>query len=222
MASLWGLAAVQLDATDPAMRPRELSESGRRDLAAAVRRRGLVVSGIDCFVPVNRFEDGARVARSMEAVVGCLVLSEALGRPPVCVHLPGDHAATVRDSLLRESERRGVPLADFTAGSVATWVGVDPAASIAAGSDPVAEVHRCVGRLAAARVVDLLPGGARGPIGEPRQARLDAMGYRLALEMTGFSGHPVIDCRHWTRPAEGVRSCIDRWLSLLPATESRV
>jgi hypothetical protein len=66
-------------------------------------------------------------------------------------------------------------------------------------------------------VVDLLRSGLRGPIGEQGGSRLDAMAYRLALEMAGFSGLPVIDCRQWQSPQQGVRWCASRWVALLPA-----
>ncbi len=80
----------------------------------------------------------------------------------------------------------------------------------------MAEVHRTAGRVGAARVVDLLASGMRGPIGEPAGSRLDAMSWRLALEMCGFRGVPVIDVRQWNQPHQGVRATIDRWLALLP------
>jgi sugar phosphate isomerase/epimerase len=216
-AAQWGLAGVQFDAADPALRPRDLGESARRDLAATLRRRGLVASGIDCFVPVDRFKDPARVDRAVEAVLGCLVLSESLGRVPVCMHLPKTGAEQVRASLCAEAVRRGVPLADFTRGSGAAAVGVDPAATIAAGQDPVTEVHQAAGRVAAARVVDLLASGMRGPIGEPSGSRLDALAWRLALEMSGFTGLPVIDVRQWAQVREGVHATMERWTALLPA-----
>jgi len=217
LAASWGLAGVQFDAGDPSLRPRELGESARRDLAATLRRRGLVASGIDCFVPVDRFADPARVERAVEAVQGCLVLSESLGRVPVCMHLPEKGAEQVRDTLTAEAVRRGVALVAFTPCSAAATVGVDPAATLAAGQDPVAQVHQAAGRVGAARVVDLLSSGMRGPIGEPSGSRLDAMAWRLALEMSGFRGLPVIDARQWTQVRPGILATVERWAALLPA-----
>lgn len=221
VASGLGVAAAQLDAMDASMRPRELGESGRRDVATALRRRGLVASGVDCFVPTERFLDPARVERAVEVVRGCLTLAEAVGRVPVCLHLPGAAAGEVRASLQREAHRRGVALADFTAGTDAPEVGIDPAAVLSAGGDPVAEVHRIGKRLVAARVVDLLRSGMRGPLAGPGEARLDAMAYRLALEMAGFAGFPVVDARQWDRPLEGAASTAARWAALLPTAEVR-
>lgn len=218
VAAALGCAGVQLDAGDPSLRPREMDSSARRDLAAALRRRGLVSSGIDCFVPVDRFADPARVERAVDAVRGSIALAESLGRVPVSVHLPWGQPSVVAD-LVRESQRRGVALADFG------WpfaeggheVGVDPAAVLAAAGDPAAAVAAAGSRLQAARVVDLLRSGLRGPIGESGAARLDAMAYRVALELAGFRGLPVIDCRQWIEPAAGARDCARRWMELLPA-----
>lgn len=213
-----GIAGVQFDASDPDLRPREMGESARRDLAAALRRRGLVASGVDCFVPVEWFGDAARVERAMDAVRGSMALAESLGRVPVCMSSPAAQPQ-VAGELQREAHRRGVALADFAwpDSGAHEAVGIDPAAVLAASADPAAAVTAAGRRLAAARVVDLLRSGLRGPIGEPGGSRLDAMAYRLALELAGFRGLPVIDCRQWHAPVEGARACASRWAALLPA-----
>jgi hypothetical protein len=218
-----GLAGVQFDASDPDLRPRDMSESARRDLAAGLRRRGLVASGVDCFVPVARFTDATRVERAVEAVEGSILLAERLGRVPVCLFLPGG-ARDVADSLEREAQRRGVTLADFgwPVAEGRGAVGIDPAVLLGEGADPATVLPGLSSRLAAARVVDLLRSGMRGPIGEPGGARLDAMAYRLAIEMSGFRGLPVIDCRQWQAPLQGVRLCAARWVALLPAVGGAV
>jgi len=213
-----GVAGVQFDASDPSLRPREMGESARRDLGAALRRRGLVASGVDCFVPLEWFGDAARVERALDAVLGSIALAESLGRVPVCMLIPSSLPQVARE-LQREAHRRGVALADCAwpdSGS-SEAIGVDPAAVLAANGDPAAAVTVAGARLVAARVVDLLRGGLRGPIGEPSGARLDAMAYRLALELCGFRGLPVIDCRQWQAPLDGVRACASRWAALLPA-----
>jgi len=216
-----GIRGVQLDASDASMRPRDLDASARRDVAATLRRLGLVASGIDCFVPMERFTDAARADRAMEAVAGSLVLAEALGRVPVCLWLPNPAAGDVSETIRREADRRGVPVADFNPASrdlTGSSIGVDPAVELAEGRDPVAAIHTHGPRVVAARVVDLLRGGMRGPIGEPGGARLDAAAWRLALELAAFPGLPVIDARQWADPVQGIRSSVERWLALLPAT----
>jgi sugar phosphate isomerase/epimerase len=212
-----GLGGVQFDASDPELRPREMGESARRDLAAALRRRGLVASGVDCFVPTDRFADAARVERAVEAVLGSIALAESLGRVPVCLWLPPAPHQQVGQALHREAQRRGVALADFTWPDSGGSFGVDPAMILAAGGDPAAAVAAAGSRVESARVVDLLRSGLRGPIGEAGAARLDALAYRLALELSGFRGLPVIDCRQWTDAVAGTRACAERWAALLPA-----
>jgi len=220
-----GLAGVQLDAADPDLRPRALGESARRDLAAALRRRGLRASGIDCFIPLERFADPARVELALEAVHGCLSLAESLQRVPVCMHLPHAAAPEVVQVLQREAQRRGVPIADGTlptSADATVSIGVDPAAVLAAGGDPAAVVVAAGTRLVSARVVDLLRSGLRGPIEEPGASRLDTLGYRVALDVAGFRGLPVIDCRQWTDPHRGVLACAKRWAALLPSGATEV
>jgi len=221
VAASLGIRGVQLDASDPSMRPRDLDASARRDVASRLRRLGLVASGIDCFVPLERFADPERADRAMDAVKGSLVLAEALGRVPVCMWLPHSPVGGVSEAIRLEADRRGVPVADFNPAcrdQDASSIGVDPAAELAEGRDPVAAVHAHGPRVAAARVVDLLRSGMRGPIGEPGGARLDAAAWRLALELASFPGLPVIDARQWADPEQGIRSSIERWMALLPAT----
>ena len=46
-----GFRAAQLSASQPGLRPRELDQSGRRDLLATLRRREVSASGIDAWIP---------------------------------------------------------------------------------------------------------------------------------------------------------------------------
>lgn len=220
-----GLQGVQLDASDATLRPRELDASARRDLAAALRRRGLRASGIDCFVPLEWFADPARVERGVDAVQGCLVLAEALGRVAVCMQVPRAEAPAATQSLEREADRRGVALADFAMPAPAVGaaaVGIDPAACLASGIDPAAAVSAAGSRLAAVRVVDLLRSGLRGPVEEPGASRLDTLGYRVALEVAGFRGLPVIDCRQWNDARRAVAECARRWAALVQRDAAEV
>jgi len=213
-----GLLGVQFDAADPNLRPRELSESARRDLASALRRRGLLATGIDCFIPIDRFTDAARVEVALVAVHGCIALAETLGRVPVSLHLPRE--ADVAQDLQREAQRRGVALADFTLPvnmQSAQHIGIDPAAMLANDLDPCAVVAAVGVRVVAARLVDLLRSGMRGAIEEPGASRLDALAYRVALDIAGFRGLPVIDCRQWSDARAGVQATATRWSELLSA-----
>ena len=221
-ASASGLRGVQLSVTGSGLRPRDLGPSARRDLRATLTRLELVASGIDALVPAAHFVDAATAERALDAVEGACVLAAELGRVPVTVHLPTAddevQRARRRDVLARlaaGADRVGVTLADLGGAADAPWppvgIGVDPAAVLAYGGDPAAAVSRAGPRLAGVRVVDLLRSGMRGPIGTPAEARLDVLAFRVAIEVGGFRGLPVIDCRQWSEPLEGVRQCADAW-----------
>ena len=62
-----GVRSIQLDVTMPEVRPRDLDRSGRRDLAALLRRCGLSISGLDLFIPPEHFSDAASEERAVGA-----------------------------------------------------------------------------------------------------------------------------------------------------------
>lgn len=68
MALRLGLRSVQLNAAEEGLRPRELTRSGRRDLAARLRRQGLAVSGADLWIPPEHFVRPELVDRAVGAV----------------------------------------------------------------------------------------------------------------------------------------------------------
>lgn len=62
-----GLRGLHLNAAEEGLRPRELSRSGRRDLAALLRRQGLAVSGADLWIPPDHFVRSELVDRAVGA-----------------------------------------------------------------------------------------------------------------------------------------------------------
>jgi hypothetical protein len=86
---------------------------------------------------------------------------------------------------------------------------------LADGGDPPSEVARAGKRLVAARIVDLQRTGMRGPLGRAGIARLDPLGYRVALETSGFQGLPVIDCRQWEDAAGGTVASLSAWVAVI-------
>jgi hypothetical protein len=219
-----GYRGAQLSASDPATRPRDLGASARRDLAAALARAELACSGVDLFIPPAHFTDAAFVARAVDASVAAIGLAADLGRAPLVLPLPTDASADVRAALEAEASRRGVAVVvplDGASPDEASFAdhppyvrGVDCAAVLAAGGRPEAVVAALGGRLGGVRLVDLLRSGLRGPILEPRASRLDALALRIALEVAGFRGLPVVDARQWGDPAEGIAASIARWREL--------
>jgi sugar phosphate isomerase/epimerase len=192
-----GYRAVQLDAAMSGLRPRELDRSGRRDLAAFLRRQELVLSGLDLWVPESHFADPAHQDRAAGAVKAALELSAELSRltdgaPVVSVQLPEKAPPVLVEELAREAERVGAVLADYGDGA---WdqvgKGVDPAAVLAAGGDPAQVVSRLPSAPSAARLSDF-SAGVRVGLGK---GKLDLVAYGAALVTKGFTGYCPVDLR---------------------------
>ncbi|MCZ6835767.1 MAG: hypothetical protein O7G85_08340, partial [Planctomycetota bacterium] len=141
--------AVQLSATQPGLKPRELDGSARRDLLGTLRRHELIVAGIDFWIPVDHFHDPIHVDRAIGATHGALELAADLGRIPLSMNLPslnhddsGDTARLVGsalDSISNHAERFGVMIADHSHPFVERpWIGVgfDPSAVLGRGDSP--------------------------------------------------------------------------------------
>lgn len=221
-ASAAGLRGVQLSVTGGGLRPRDLGPSARRDLRATLTRLELSPSGIDALVPASHFLDPATAERAVDAVQGACALAADLGRVPVTVQLPAaddESTRARRDAavalLAAAADRVGVALADLGGGAMAPWppigVAVDPAAVLGDGGDPAASVARAGARLAGVRVVDLLRSGMRGPVGVSGASRLDVLAYRVAVDVAGYGGLPVVDCRQWDDPRAGTLDSVAAW-----------
>lgn len=222
-----GFRGVQLSATDPQTRPRDLGASARRDLRASLVRHELQAAGIDLWIPPSHFTDPANADRALDAVRAACALASDLGRIPVSLVLPAPAAAADGTPVASEwvaavasaADRAGVTIADTSGAQGCPWppIGIcmDPAAVLARGDDPVSVAARAGSRLAAARLVDLLRSGMRGPPGGSDGARLDLLGYRIALETAGFRGLPVVDARQWQDPRGGALACAHAWTALL-------
>ncbi len=222
-ASARSFRGVQLSATQPGMRPRDLGPSARRDLRATLVRHEVIASGIDALVPPSHLLDPQHAERAVDAICAACELAAELGRAPVVIQLPdvapdgagsGRRAAAV-SMIAAAADRVGVSVADLGGGAEAPWppvgMAIDPAAMIAAGGDPASAASRAGGRLVAARVVDQLRSGLRGPVGVRSEARLDVLAFRIALDTAGFRGLPVVDCRQWTDPRAGAEQCLAAW-----------
>jgi sugar phosphate isomerase/epimerase len=204
--------AIVLDAARPGLRPRELGGSARRDLAALLRRSELLLAGLDLFPPPEHLADAAHADRAVEALTQAIglaaYLAAATGDPPLLTTRLGDAApeAIVRE-LASAAERRGVTLADAAwPASAHARVALDPAAVLAAGSDPCAEAARHAERLAAARLSDLGPAG-RVVAGS---ARLDLPAYAASLAISPLRT-VTIDLSHLRDPASAATATIAAW-----------
>jgi hypothetical protein len=221
-AASMGYRAVQLSATQPGMRPRELDAGDRRGLRSALSRIGVACGGVDLWIPPAHFADPAHIDRAMAALDGACGLAADLGRCVVCVCLPIGMPAESWQAVAVAADRHGVRIADFTVrlGSEAdalevpqelVGTGVDPAALIAAGTEPALHAAMLGRRVAAARIVDLLSSGMRGPPGEPAGARLDLAALAAALALGGASPPCCADARQWADPRAGLACTLARW-----------
>ncbi len=224
-----GYRAVQLDAAAPGVRARELDRSARRDLAATLRRAELALSGLDLWIPGHHFLEAKHADRAVGAVVGALELAAELAglvdgsTAVVCVELPRELGDGVRGALEAAALGQGAVLADHAwplgegpagesvgeGGESGVRVGLNPAAVLLSGGDPVGAAGALGGRLASARVMDLSARGACVP-GE-REGKLDLEGYAAALAVGGRVAHPVFDPHglHDVAGAAGV--VLERW-----------
>ncbi len=205
---------VQLSATQPGLRPRDLDRSARRDLSASLRRFELRLAGLDLWIPPEHFNDPAFVDRAMSAVTATLELAADLGRCPVSLALPSESPdEEVVESLGQQSARFGVPIADHNTTPIedeSIGVGLDPAAWLSRESDPAKGVTQHASRLVSARLSDLLDTGLRGPIGQG-QGRLDVLAYRVALTSSGYEQPVVADARQWADPWSGLAETAEAW-----------
>ncbi|MEY3143170.1 MAG: hypothetical protein RLY21_1663 [Planctomycetota bacterium] len=217
-----GLRGAQLSATDPATRPRDLGASARRDLRATLARHELACSGLDFFIPTAHYTDPTHVSRAFDALLGAIGLAADLGCAPVTAAIPSDVSADFRAAVGAEASRLGVAVlipagatpVDIESPFAAT---VDCATVLGESGRPEEVIARLGPRLGGVRLVDLLRSGLRGPILEPGESRLDALAVRMAIEISGFAGLPVLDARQWQEPRQGIADSARRWAQLCSA-----
>jgi sugar phosphate isomerase/epimerase len=220
-----GYHAVQLNAAAPTVRPRELDRSGRRDVAALLRRSGLASSGVDLFIPPDHLTDPAHADRAMAAMLGAITLAGELaeltrGIPVLSTVLPHHSEANGAVRTIAEAaQAHGVRVADCAwppsdrhDGASPIGVGVDPAAIFLASAeegavrDPGAAVSTLRGRLAGVRLSDIAASGRVAP----GEGRLDELAYVVAIATSAHRGYLVVDLRGVRRQAEVAREVVGR------------
>lgn len=229
--SALGYRACQWPGTSPGCRAKDLDRSGRRGVAAALRKRELGLSGIDLWIPASHFLDPATVDRAVAAVGEAVTLASDLAepgrpRPSVSVLLPIE-SDLAKDATLvarlgeviaelgRLAAREGIAVADHSSDAAARTggglsIGIDPVAELAAGRDPALAAIRAGSHLATARLADLSRSGLRLPPLEPRESRLDVDAYLAALDVGGYRHELVVDARQWRDAAAGLAATVER------------
>ncbi len=229
-----GARGARLDATMAGIRPRELDRSGRRDLAALLRRSELALAGVDVFVPPEHLIKPDTVDRAVSSILGAIDLAADLAalaagsvvtRTPVvgapasvslALHpkAPPDVVRSIADHAAGRSVRIAdhawpIPEAAFTADeSAAIGVGLDPATILSGGGDPLALAAKLGRRIAGARLSDVPSSlGAMGGSGRatPGRGRLDLVAYLVTLTTVGYQGHAILDLSGLKHPAEAIK-----------------
>lgn len=217
-----GVRSIQLDAAMPTLRPRELDRSARRDLAALLRREELSRSGADLWIPADHFASPAHQDRAVQACAQTMQLLADLAQlnaqPPgvLAIRLDPDTPSGVLEALAAASDATGVriadhawPTADPTTRPALIGVGLDPAAVLAAGADPVEAVGPLAARLASARLSDL----ADGLRVQPGTGQLDPHAYRAALSIVPGIAHVILDLRQVVNQPDALAHTLSAWSS---------
>jgi sugar phosphate isomerase/epimerase len=221
--------ALHLDATHPGLRPRELDRSARRDVAAHLRREGLAFSGLDLWIPPAHLADNARADRAAGAITAAITLAADLAKlcpnqahtlpPTVCIEFPAlGTPPGLLDALCTSAATQGVQLADFGPAAQSRvdtpntptpglGVGVDPAAELLAGRDPIATIAKLGQCCVAARLTDAT-GLGRVPVGT---GRLDLPAFRATLSISTPVRCIVLDLRTLADQATAAATAINAW-----------
>lgn len=200
-----GYHAVQVNAADPLTRPRDLSRSARRDLAAHIRRHELVCSGVDLWIPKRHFTDETHVDRAASALLDAadfaIDLAELTGGARLLsVSIPWEEAEPVLGSLAERASRLGLVVANHAypwpeslAPESPVLVGIDPPAVILDRGDAADAVSKASssGVLRSVRLGDLAASGRVAP----GEGSLDTLAYRVAIATASFDGYVVVDAR---------------------------
>ena len=225
-----GFRGVTLSAAQPGLRPRELDRSARRGLLAELRRLELDCTSIDLLLPREHYQQAEHVDRALAATRQAIELADDLGARTVFLRLPpaGDDviagesgrevAAAAANARVRvvDVSLDGPAMAAFAdGGELPVAVGMDTAAWLAEGEDPIGGIVRLDDRLGGVRLVDLDGNGTRVPVSMGRRIDLDA--FRTGLEVGGFDGAVVLDARGWRDPVQGLVQDLEAWRALRPS-----
>jgi sugar phosphate isomerase/epimerase len=215
-----GFRFIQLDATQPELRPRQLDRSARRDLAAMLRRLDLALTGLDLFIPPSHFASGEHADRAVAAVTGAIDLAADLRElgvggdtsstcaQGVSLVLPESPPDDALAQLRATAARREVRLANHRVGAQPIGdeigLGIDPAVVLLSGADPAKAASRA-DSLISARLSDASEIG-RVPVGK---GNLDELAYMVALKTAGYESPWILDVRGLAKGMEAARAARD-------------
>ena len=224
VASRLGFRAVTLSAAQTGTRPRELDRSERRGLISELKRLELSCDSIDLFIPPEHFTNPETMDRAIHAVRDALDLSSDLGARTLFLRLPHEPLDSppleATQALMEFANSSRVRLADIGLGGrslsaiesgapISIGIGIDTAAWLADGRDPLEGLILHGGLVCGVRLVGLDETGSR--VSPSRHSRIDMHAWRRAFEINAHGASIVIDARGWRDPLEGVTHALQAW-----------
>ena len=214
-----GVRGITLDASAADFRPRTLTRSARRDLAASLRRRELEFTGLDLWIPPEHFAGANTIERAMEALNQATEMSSELAslvggrsRALVSVLLPTELKDIDRLAIGANAQRVGTIIADHqpeqTKAIAGIGIGIDPAMILMTGKSPGKAVTHAGEHLASVRLNDVNAMG-RCAVGAPG-GKLDVKGYAGALIVAGQEWI-TLDVREMSEPKMAVERARQAW-----------
>ena len=227
-ASRLQFAAIQLPATDPEISPQQLDASGRRHLARFADALSLKLAALSADLPGLRLTDPKTVDERVEKTMQIIQLARELRVPIVTASVgqlthpaSGEPSSLAAQALARIGEfadSRGVRYAirptHDTAARLAKvldalrcpsiQIGLDPAAMVMTGANPLSDVERYAPSIAHFHVRDATAGlpdrpGHETALGE---GDVDLMGCLMVLQAADYRGAHILRRTESPRPVE--------------------
>jgi len=214
---------IAIDAMISGMRPRELTRSARRDIAASLRRRELEFTGLDLWIPQDHFTDPINAQRAIEATQQACEMSVEIAslvgsrsKPIVSIVLPIDLGEIERIAIGAHAQRVGATIADhqvidhesFTP-TPGVGIGIDPTMILMTGNSAGKAITQAGSQLVAARLSDSSAMG-RCVVGAPG-SQLDLKGYAGAL-IVASQDWVTLDLRQLPEPIEAIARSRQAWV----------
>jgi len=188
-----------------------------RDAGPALARDVITLGGVDLWIPPEHFTRSATLDRALAAVRSALETAAQIadltgGRPVVSLALPRGVGSETIEAMDHDAQRVGGVVADHAwpmregPRPAGVRIGVDPAAALASGDDPVAAAAAAGDDLVSARLSDL---DASGRVA-PGEGRLEVAAYLAAAHASGTDAPIICDLRGVRGQREAARRTIER------------
>ncbi len=217
--SALGFRAVQLDVTHPQCRPRSLDRSARRDVAAALRRYELLLSGVDLLIPQRHFVEVTHLDRALAAARNAMEfareIADLVGGDPVVtsrldLESPPGVLQTLNDAAISEGATFAAlvwPVPESTPEGPGFRLAFDPATVIAKGDDPIDALMVAGDAVRSYRLSDWRPEGRV----YPGAGNLDLDAYRAIAQTRGDSGTFILDPAGLADQGATIAQFVSRW-----------